>query len=384
MQFIDTLLAHYGWEGTALAVLLLALACVQLYYYVFAYGRIASYKNNRRPSVLDAEPAVSVIVPMFSEDYQFVEERLPLILAQEYRDFEVVLVYVGSDNDFYEDLVRLRQTFPQITTTKIHLDPRFPISRKMALNVGIKSAHNEHLIFSSTETAPQTDRWLSLMAKGFCKGEIVLGYCGIERSKGFWNYILRTWRMMHSADWLARAIQRRPYRGTLHNLGLTKRLYFGANGFTHLNMNIGEDDLFMQKIMTRDNVSVILSPRASLRERPWGGFRWWFSTERYYGSAVEFYPAVVRRFISWELGSRLLFFATGVCALAVMPAEFKIGAAALLAVRYLIVVLEVRRLARRLGENGIAGRYFIYDLLSPFLALLVNAALLRKDERVWR
>lgn len=384
MPFTDTLLLHYGWEGVALALLLVLLFCVQVYYYLFVYGRIPSYKNNRRATVLEAEPAVSVVIPMFSEDYLFVEERLPLILAQEYRDFEVVLVYVGSDNDFYEDLVRLRQTFPQVTTTKIHLDPRFPISRKMALNVGIKSAHNEHLLFSSTEASPQTDRWLSLMAKGLCKGEIVLGYCGIEPTGGFWNYIMRTWRMMHSADWLARAVLRRPYRGTLHNLGLTKRLYFGANGFSHLNMNIGEDDLFMQRIMTRDNVSVILSPRASLREKPWGGFRWWFSTERYFGSAVQFYPDSVKTFIAWELGSRLLFFAAAVCCLAAMPAEFRIGAAVLLAVRYLIVWLEVRRLARRLGEKGIAGRYILYDLLSPFLTMLVGAALLRKDERVWR
>lgn len=384
MQFTDIVLSHYGWEGAALAVLLLALLCVQLYYYVNVYGRIPSYKNNRRPTVLPEEPALSVVIPMFSEDYGFVEDRLPLVLAQEYRDFEVVLVYVGADNDFFEDLVRLKLTFPQVFVTKIQLDPRFPISRKMALNVGIKSAHNEHLVFSSTEAVPQTDRWLSLMAKGFCKGEIVLGYCGLERSQGFWNYIMRTWRMMHSADWLARAVRRHPYRGTLHNLGLTKNLYFGANGFTHLNMNIGEDDLFMQKIMTRDNVSVILSPRASLREKPWGGFRCWFSTERYFGSAVRFYPSAVRRFLSWELYSRLLFFAAAVCALAVMPAEIKIGAAVLVAVRYLVVALEVRRLARRLGETGIAGCYFLYDLLSPWLALLLGAALLRKDERVWR
>ncbi len=81
----------------------------------------------------------------------FVEERLPLMLAQNYPDFEVVIVYVGHDSDFYEELVRLKQSFPQIVTTKIHLDPRFPISRKMALNVGIKSAHYECMVFTSTD-----------------------------------------------------------------------------------------------------------------------------------------------------------------------------------------------------------------------------------------
>ena len=384
MQFFDTFLTCYGWEGIALAGAMLAMFGVQLYYYIFVYGRIPGYKNNRRPAVLEADPQVSVVIPLFSEDYSFVEERLPLILAQNYPDFEVVIVYVGHDSDFYEDLVRLKQSFPQIVTTKIHLDPRFPISRKMALNVGIKSAHHEHMVFTSTDACPQTDRWLSLMAKGFTRGEIVVGYCGVERKKGFSNYMMRAWRMMHSADWLARAVRRRAYRGTLHNFGFTKRIYFGANGFSHLNMNIGEDDLFMQKVMTRDNVSVILSPRASLREKTWGGLRGWFAAERYFGSAVKFYPPAVRRFLAWEPCSRLLFFAAAVCALAVMPAEYKIGAAVLVAVRYLMVALEVRRVARRLGETGIAGRYFLYDLLSPWLTLLLGAALLRKDDRVWR
>ena len=82
MQFFDTFLTCYGWEGIALAGAMLAMFGVQLYYYIFVYGRIPGYKNNRRPAVLEADPQVSVVIPLFSEDYSFVEERLPLILAQ--------------------------------------------------------------------------------------------------------------------------------------------------------------------------------------------------------------------------------------------------------------------------------------------------------------
>lgn len=384
MQLIERILTCYGWEGCALAGAILLMLGVQLYYYIFVYGRIPSYRDNRRARRLDTPPAVSVIVPMFSEDYAFVEERLPKILAQNYPDFEVVIVYVGHDTDFYADLERLKQSFPLITTTKIHLDPRFPISRKMALNVGIKSAHYECMVFTSTEAYPQTDRWLSLMAKGFMRGEIVVGYCGVERRKGLTNYLVRNWRMMHAADWIARAVARRPYRGILHNFGFTKRIYFGVNGFSHLNMNIGEDDLFMQRVMTRDNVSVILSPRATVREKAWDGMGWWMSQLRYYGSAFRFYPLAVRNYIQWELGSRSLFFLAVICALAVMPPEFKLAAALLLLLRYVVVAVQVRRIARRLGEERMAGRYFIYDLLSPLWAFVVGMMLLRRDDRVWR
>lgn len=384
MRFFEQILVSYGWEGVALAGAIVLMFGVQLYYYIFVYGRISGYKNNLRKVILEREPPVSVIVPLFAEDYTFVEERLPLILAQAYPDFEVVIVYVGHDTDFYADLTQLKQSFPQITTTKIHLDPRFPISRKMALNVGIKSAHYEHLIFTSTDAVPQTDRWLSLMAKGFMRGDIVVGYCGIERRRGFTNYLMRTWRLMHSADWIARAVRRRPYRGTLHNLGFTKSLYFGVNGFDHLSMNIGEDDLFMQRIMTRENVSVILSPRATLREKTWGGMSWWMKQLRYYGSAFRFYPRDVKSFVRWELGSRSLFFLTALCALFFLPLEYKLGVAVLVLIRYGVVVAEVRRLALRVGEGGILGRYFLYDLLSPLWAAALGVLLLRRDERVWR
>ena len=384
MRFFEQILVSYGWEGLALAGSLLLMFGVQLYYYIIVYGRIPGYRNNNRKVVLEQEPPVSVVVPLFSEDYTFVEERLPLILAQAYPHFEVVIVYVGHDMDFFEDLSQLRQSFPQITTTRIQLDPRYPISRKMALNVGIKSAHCEHLIFTSTDAVPQTDRWLSLMAKGFMRGEIVVGYCGVERRKGLANYLMRAWRLMHAADWIARAVRNRPYRGTLHNLGFTKRLYFGANGFNHLGMNIGEDDLFMQRIMTRENVSVILSPRATLREKTWGGLGWWLGQLRYYGSAFRYYPGDVKRFVRWEPGSRALFFLTALCALAVMPLEYKLGALLLVLIRYGVVVWEVRRVARRLGEEGILGRYFLYDLISPLWTAVLGITLLRRDERVWR
>lgn len=384
MQYIDTFLACYGWEGAALAAVLLVLLAVQLYYYIFAYGRIPSYKNNRRPSRLEAEPPLSVVIPLFSEDYAFVEERLPLILAQSYPDFEVVLVYVGQDTDFFDDLTQLRNTFAQVTATRIRLDPRFPISRKMALNVGIKSAHYEHLVFTTPACAPQSDRWLSLMGKGFMKGEIVVGYCGMEPGHGLVGYLIRTSRMMLSVDWLACAVNHHAYRGILQNLGFTKRLYFEANGFTHLNMNIGEDDLFLHKIISDDNVSVILSPRAALREKRWGGLRWWTNQLRYFGAAFPLYPQPVKNFVEWEMGSHLLFFASAVCALAVMPLEYKLAVLGVLLIRYAVVAIQIRRIAKRLGEKGIAGRYFLYDLLNPFYAVVLRLLLVRKDDRVWR
>lgn len=385
MHFFEQFTTQYGMAGIVLTIAAVLLFVVQLLFY-FRYGRLVGYKNNRRKPIREEESPLSLVIPMFSEDYGFVEDRLPLLMQQEYPHYEVVVVYVGQNSDFHEDLTRCRQIYPNLVISRIHLDPRYPISRKMALNIGIKSAHFECMLFSSTEVVPRSTRWLALMAKGFSRGEIVVGYCGLERRKGLLNRLMRTARLMESADWISRATTGRPHRGILHNFGFTKSLYFRpeVNGFNRLNMNIGEDDLFMQEVMTRQRVSVVLSPKATVEQRLWGGVAWWISQCTYYGAAYRFYPAKVRLSRCWEQLSRYLFFGVIVAALLLLPMQLQIGAAVLLVLRYLFVAWEVRRISRRLGERGLTRLYFIYDLLSPCWSLLMGVLLLRKDERVWR
>lgn len=385
MHYIDTIIEHYGWQGTALAAAILILFFVQLYYHIVLYGRIVRFRNSRRKKILDAEPPVSVIVPLFSEDYNYLDERLPALFAQEYATaFEVVVVYVGADGDFYEELSRQRLSYPNLTVTKIEYNPRFPISVKMAINVGIKSASYNHLLLTTPSAMPASTQWLAMMGKAFMRGEIVLGYTGFEQTKGLANYLMRLSRLQMSVYWLTQAVSRNTYRGTRHNIGFTKELYFGSKGFTHLNMNIGEDDLFIQKIARRNNVSVVLIPKGTTIEHPWGGLRWFFGRLRYYGSAYEFYPRTVRTAIEWDLGSQVLFLLAALTAIVFMPVEFKAAAAALMLLRYAAALYRIRSIARRVGEKDVALRFFIFDLFNPLLLAAVRLSLVRKVPEAWR
>lgn len=385
MELLTSFLDTYGELGAGLGIALIILFFAQLICY-FRYGRIAAYKNNRRTAIRDEEPPVSLIVPMFSEDYGFIEERLHLMLEQEYANFEVVVVYVGQNSDFYEELTLLRQHYPHLVISRIHHDPRYPISRKMALNIGIKSAHHECMLFSSTDVVPRSNRWIALMAKGFTRGDIVLGYCGLERVGGLLNRLARLGRMLRSASWLARAAKGIPYRGILHSYGFTKSIYFSpkSNGFNHLGMNIGEDDLFIQAVATKENTSVILSPAATVDQKVWGGLHWLLAQLTYYGATIPYYPLGVRLSYGWELLSRELFFAAAIVALICMPDDYRMVVGGLVLLRFLIVLWQVRRIARRLGERRLLGTFPLYDLFNPFWSLLLGLMLLRKDRRVWR
>ncbi len=384
MNFFEQFILHYGLEGAALAGVVLLTLAVQLYYYVFRFGTIPNYRIIRRQERLKQVPPVSVVIPMFGENHAFLEDQLPRLVAQSGVDYELMIVYVGSDKDFYDDLRQRSHAFPHLLTTKIEYNPQYPITVKTALNVGIKGTHYDHVIFSTTDAYPATDRWVSLMAKGFTRGEVVLGYCGIEPGKGLGRYLMRMSRMLSSALWISSAIARRPYRGIRHAIGLVKSRYFEVNGFGHLDKTTGEDDLFVQQIATPDNTVAVLAPGALLYERCWGGWSWWFNMKRFYGSLTSFYPSAARNFIGWERGSRLLFFASVLCAWIFMPAEYKLAALGALLLRYFVAAIEVRRVARRLGERGMWLKFWIYDLYSIAESAIMGILLTRKDTRIWR
>ena len=384
MQYIDFLIQHYGWQGTALAAVILLLLFVQLYYHIVVYGRVARFRNSRRRKILDSEPPISIVVPIFSEDYNYLDTRLHEIMGQQYSaNFELVLVYVSADNDYFEELNNMRLRYPNLVVTRIY-EPRFPITVKLALNIGIKSAHYEHIVITTADANPASEQWLSTMGKAFMRGNIVLGYTAIEPSTGLTNYIIRMSRMQISTYWLAGATDGQTYRGSRHNFGFTKSLYFGNKGFTHLNMAIGENDLFLQSIAKRNNVSIALIPKGTMIEGQWGGLRWWINHLHHYGEAYRYYPIAARNAIEWELGSQALFFLTILTALIFMPLEFKAVALLLLIVRYIAVVLRARTIAKRVGEKSIALKYFIFDMFNPLLMMCLRTSMLRKDSTAWK
>ncbi len=383
--FIDILIQHYSAAGVALSATLVVLVAIQIMHYTRHFSRVKKYLNNKcRQKIHPTPPTISVVVPMFSEDYDYIENTLPLIMGQEGVQFEVVIVYVGNDKDFYDDILRLKQVLGNIKLTKIEQNERFPISVKTTLNVGIKAARHDHIVFTTTDVRPTSERWLLLMAKGFQRGDIVIGYCGIESDDNLSTRLIRTSRMVQSVNWLSSAAHGKPYRAIRTNMGFTKTLYNKAKGFNHLNMNIGEDDLFMQKIMTKLNTSIILNPQATVVEKCWGGGAWWLDNQRFFRSAEALYPTFAKEPRAWEMTSRVLMAAVYLVILVMMPLEIKAIATLLILLRLLVVLLSVKKVARRLGEKGIVGTYILYDLLSPLFELWLKIKMLKRDERVWK
>ena len=373
----------YGGFGIALGVAILLLFVAQITLHLALYGRVATFRLTSRRKVREEEPAISVVVPIFTDEPEYIEGRLMRLLEQDYKEFEVVAVYVGNNEDFFADLKGLQRLYAHLSPVHIDYSPRYPVSTKIALNVGIKSAKYDFVVMTTTDTTPSSERWLSLLAKGFLYGDVVLGYCGVAPKNGLLNAVIREYRLSDSVAWISSAIRGKAYSASRCALGFTRDLYFSVRGFNHLNMSIGEDDLFVQQIATRDNVSVVLSPLAACTEQIWGGFGWWLRRVCALRATHKYYPKGVRLPMFCELLLRVLFFASVIIALAMMPWEFKITALVLMLLRYFVVLFVTVRNARRLNEGGLAVYHALYDIIEPILRFIVVISPRRKEKK-WK
>ncbi len=368
---------------TTFLVIIFVLFVAQIALYLWLYSSIASYRLMDKPIIREEEPGVSVIVPLFMEDSGYLDYKLPTLLTQDYEKFEIVVVYVGNNEYFFKDLQSLQKLYPNLTPIQIAATPRYPVSVKMALNVGIKGAKYDFIITTSYDALPISERWISLLAKGFQYGDVVLGYSGMEDQKSFANTIIREYQINKSLAWISAAIRGRAYAASRNALGFKKSLYFDVRGFNHLDMNIGVDDLFVQRIASPDNVSVVLSPRATCIERAWGGFKWWLQQARMLRTTYRFYPKGTLRLYTTELLLRTLFFGAVIVTILLLPWAFKLVALAAAVVRYLMTLFVFVRNARRLGEGGLAKTHILYDFIEPALRLFVAITPRTKGSKTW-
>lgn len=376
---------YLGWGAVACSVLLLLAFLIQLYYYLFRYSRIIKFRNNRGVHSDEQTPPISIIVVARQNTYYFIENYLPLLLSQDYDRFEVVVVDCSYDDTISSILSDMCAEYNNLHLTRINRQSNVEHSMKLAITVGIKATHYEHMIMTTADSYPTSNKWLSLMAKGFISGDIVIGYCGVESRNGFVNRMMRCGRMTTSIRYLAEAIRGNTYRGISHNLGYTKSLYFDNKGFNYLNMNIGDDDLFVQKIVKNSSVSVVMNPNATMRQIQSGNWSWWHSITKFYSFTFRYYPSKIKAVIITELFSRFVFYATVLALACILPLWWNMIPIVLMILRLVVVYFKMWRIALRLGERKLMRVYFIHDICSPIGELcLMLSRRLRPNSAVWR
>lgn len=236
-------------------VLLIAFL-IQLIYLYFVFSKFSFSKTKKQLTL--SKDAVSVVICARNEYYSL-EKNLPLVLNQNYPDFEVVVVNDASDDDTQDLLKDFSRQYSNLSIVNVQKSNNFFKGKKFPLSLGIKSAKNDILLLTDADCQPLSPDWISYMVSAFesPKVNIVLGYGKYASKKGFLNKLIRFETLTVAIQYFSFAKWRIPYMGVGRNLAYRKSFFNNKKGFiNHYHIASGDDDLFVNQNASGKNTKI--------------------------------------------------------------------------------------------------------------------------------
>jgi glycosyltransferase involved in cell wall biosynthesis len=359
------------WWITALC----AITCIQLFYYLYFYARLAFYKPTPR-SVSQTHP-VSVIICARDEAANLAK-NLPGALVQAYRTtHEVIVVNDNSFDDSRYLLEAFQKDFKQLNVVELKQEAKLIPGKKFPLSIGIKSAKHEIVLLTDADCVPASEDWIATMQDAYGPDtEIVLGYGAHHKKKGVLNKLIR-WETAHTAiQYLTYALARIPYMGVGRNLSYKKTVFFRHKGFSsHNHIPSGDDDLFINMAATRHNTAICIDPNGFTLSEPAATWRQWAKQKRRHYSTGKYY----RPLHKWLLGlyslSHFVFYPLLAACFVFCPWPWPLAA---FGARFLVQLLVYARCLGKLGEKDLIGWYWLMDIWMFFYYFIFAASLIKK------
>lgn len=354
------------------------LCIIQLVYYFGLYNRMHTRnKAARKEEVHFTQdfPPLSVIISA-RNDADKLRKILPVILEQDYPQFEVIVINDASSDETEDLLGVMEEKYPHLYHSFTPESARYISHKKLALTLGIKASKYDWLVFTETNCLPASNQWLKLMARNFTPHtQIVLGYSGYDRTKGWLHKRIAFDTLFNSLRYLGFALAGKPYMGIGRNLAYRKELFFQQKGYSsYLNLQRGEDDLFINRIATDTNTRVETDFNATVRIQPVEYYKSWREERISYMATARNYRGMQRYLLGFETFSRLLFYAVCIAGMVfgILHFHWLVAGLSLLLwlIRFVAQSIVINQTAKEMG--GGRKYYFslpVFDLLQPLQSL---------------
>lgn len=277
-----------------------------IFYFIFFFS-LTGRRKNKGGKGKKSLPPVSVVICAKNEAGNL-SDNLPLILEQDYPEFEVVVVDDCSEDNTQEILREFSLKYQNLKFTTIKKDAKFQHSKKLAVTIGIKAASHEILLHTDADCNPVSNKWIRNIAENYKKGiEIVLGYGGYTTSPGLLNKLIRYEAVFTAMQYMGLAEKRIPYMGVGRNLSYRKSLFFRNKGFaSHTGLISGDDDLFISETANSENTCVETSPDSFTVSKPEDKFSDWFRQRKRHFVTGSRYKLKIKFLLLTEYSFRII------------------------------------------------------------------------------
>src|ERR1700722_14238782 len=353
---------------------------VQLFYYGWFFRRLAFYSP--LPKDHSQQHPVSVIICARDEAAKLVT-HLPGSLVQSYPStHEVIVVNHNSQDETRFLLDEFKKTFKGLHIVNLEHEAIGIPGKKYPLSMGIKEALYEIVLLTDADCVPASEFWMQKMQDGYRNGiEVVLGYSPYKKSAGFLNKIIRFDTFHTALQYLSYALAGLPYMGVGRNLSYKKDVFFRNKGFSAINhVTGGDDDLFINKVATKDNTAVVIDPDTFMLSEPKKTFGEWFRQKSRHYTTAKYYKPRHKLLLGLYSATHFLFYPLFIISLFF---NWKI-ALIIFGIRFFVQGYTFQRSMKMLGEDDLFPWWWLLDMWMLGYYIIFSSTLWQKPRKTWK
>ena len=353
---------------------------VQAGYALYYFYPLANYNS---PEASSEPVPVSVIICAHNE-YQNLQQLLPLVLTQEYSDFEVIIIDDRSTDETAALISQWQASYPQLRLVTIRDTPAGLNPKKYALSLGIRVARYGHLLLTDADCKPLTNKWIDGMQREFATGaDIVIGYSPYFKIYSILNYLIRYETLLTAIQYLSFTLRGNAYMAVGRNVAYTKKCFYQNKGFaSHIKSLGGDDDLFVQDAVAHSTTTIEISNNAQTISIPKQTYHEWIIQKRRHLSVGLQYKFTDRLRIGCFVMSNIFFYFISIVMLLLQQHLWLVGT--LFLVRCIVLFYGYVRIARKLNEKLPVPGIIILDAIYFLHYLFLGVSVLMFKKVRWK
>ncbi|MDR1725658.1 MAG: glycosyltransferase [Bacteroidales bacterium] len=310
---MDFLFYQYDQLTFSLCISAGILLFIQVLYYIIVYGKVGGFRLPQPKDIAQDSasfPPISVVI-VTRDEQENLKEKLPVILEQQYPNFEVVIVNNASNDETEFMLKVFQKLYSNLKIVNLYeKTPNKFQGKKYPLSLGIKSAKNDYILLTNANCIPNSYFWIMNMAKGIYKQKnIVLGFNLYEKKNTLLNRFIQYDSLNNAMNYEGMALLGHPYKATGDNLIISKKNFFDNGGFISIyNIASGDMELYVNRVAKKKNTSIILSAEAYIKTEAPQSFSAWIRQKKKKIRSAHYYHFWDKFIVAMPTWAMLFFY----------------------------------------------------------------------------
>ena len=229
--------------------------------------RIAKKSKQPKVDVTECEwPKLSVIVPAFDQA-GLLAKNLPLLLEQDYPNFEVIVVDEASTDDTSAIVKQMQLRYRNLRCTFVPSTADI-CKRKLAITLGVRAARSEWAVITTASAFPRSQKWLKHMASQIDEEcDVILGYASYINEGSPYSYRAIYERLFMQLRCYRSALGLGSIGGDETNFCIRKSAFLEHKGYADkLQNDFGESHLLIETLAQKNNTRLAICPEATMVE----------------------------------------------------------------------------------------------------------------------